>query len=64
MSPYIKTPIAARRLNVPYTQLMSLLRHGKITPPQKDTSGDYLWTEEDLAAVRTALAKARRKVRA
>lgn len=53
---FIKTPIAARLLNVPYTRLMSLLRNGKIDPPPKDTSGDYLWSEENLAAASTLLA--------
>jgi hypothetical protein len=55
MKSFVKTPIAARRLNVPYSRLMSLLRYGKIDPPQKDSSGDYLWTEEDLVAARHAL---------
>jgi hypothetical protein len=51
----VKTPIAARHLGVSYSHLMSLLRNGKVTPPQKDSSGDYLWAEADLAAARRAL---------
>ena len=53
----LKTPAAARQLNIPYSHLISLLRHGKIVPPQKDSSGDYLWTNADLAAARQALAR-------
>jgi hypothetical protein len=55
MPAYVKTPVAARRLNVSYSHLMSLLRHGKIRPPEKDSSGDYLWSERDLAVAREAL---------
>jgi hypothetical protein len=55
MQSSFKTPVAARRLNIPYSRLMSLIRHAKIVPPQKDSSGDYCWTEEDLAAVRQVL---------
>ena len=61
MQPFVKTPIAARRLNVPYSRLISLLRHGKIVPPRKDSSGHYVWAEEDLAAARLALQGRERK---
>jgi hypothetical protein len=37
--------------------LIGLLRDGKMIPPIKDSSGDYLWAEEDLAAARQALAR-------
>jgi hypothetical protein len=58
---YRKTPAAARELNVPYHSLINLIRYGKITPPERDTSGDYVWTDADLARARQALAAARRK---
>ena len=53
----IKTPVAARVLEVPYHRLISLLRDAKINPPPKDSSGDYVWGEQDLAAARQALAR-------
>jgi hypothetical protein len=56
MAPFLKTPAAARELGVPYSHLVSLLRYGKVVPPQKDSSGDYLWSEADLSAARRALA--------
>lgn len=55
MQSLMKTPIAARQLKIPYSRLMSLLRYGKIPAPHKDSSGDYLWAENDLAAARRAL---------
>ena len=58
-----KTPIAVRELNTTYYRLIELIRGNKITPPGKDTSGDYLWSDEDLERARQALeAKQRRKV--
>jgi hypothetical protein len=54
-----KTPAAADELGVNYWRLIDLLRNKKIPPPQRDTSGDYVWTDADLAAARAALAAAR-----
>jgi hypothetical protein len=51
-----KSPTAARELGVSYHQLAGLLRSRKIPPPQKDSSGDYIWTDEDLDRARQALA--------
>jgi hypothetical protein len=51
----IKTPQAARELHTSYTRLMSLLRYGQIEPPAKDSSGDYVWTDADLAAARRVI---------
>jgi hypothetical protein len=36
--------------------LSNLLRHGHVTPPVKDSSGDYVWTDADLERVRAVLA--------
>jgi hypothetical protein len=55
-----KTPIAARELGVSYHRLINLVRFGKIVPPLRDTSGDYLWTDDDLGRARAALATVRR----
>jgi hypothetical protein len=56
---YRKTPVAARELGISYSQLIGLLRYSKIAPPARDTSGDYIWADEDLARARNALAAAR-----
>jgi hypothetical protein len=59
--PFRKTTVAARELGVPYYTLIGLLRYGKIEPPGRDSSGDYLWTDADLVRARQALAAGRRK---
>ena len=55
-----KTPAVADQLGVPYWRLIDMIRARKIKPPQKDTSGDYLWGEPDIAAARAVLAARRR----
>jgi hypothetical protein len=52
---YRKTPIAVRELATTYHRLIGLIRFGKITPPARDSSGDYLWTNADLERAREAL---------
>jgi hypothetical protein len=57
-----KTTIAARELGVSYHKLFSLIRCGHIPPPEKDSSGDYLWSDADLDGVRQYLeARDRRR---
>lgn len=56
-----KSPTAAVELGISYHQLINLLRSRKITPPQKDSSGDYLWSDDDLAAARLALTLSERR---
>jgi hypothetical protein len=56
-----KTPVAARELGVAYWRLIGLLRYGKIDPPARDSSGDYIWTDEDLSRARRAFDRQRRK---
>jgi hypothetical protein len=53
---FLKTPRAASELLTTYHRLMGLIRFGKILPPLKDSSGDYVWTSEDLERARQALA--------
>ena len=55
-----KTPVAARELSISYHQLIGLIRYCKIDPPAADSSGDYLWGDEDMARARAALASLRR----
>ena len=52
----LKTPAAARALGVTYWRLVSAIRCGRLAPPAKDSSGDFVWTEEDLERARAALA--------
>jgi hypothetical protein len=56
-----KTPAAARELNTTYHKLIGLIRFGKIEPPGKDSSGDYVWNEGDLTRAHEALEAVRRK---
>lgn len=56
-----KSPLAAKELGISFYRLHGLLRARRITPPQKDSSGDYLWTDEDLERARKALAENDRK---
>jgi hypothetical protein len=63
MQKYRKSPVAAREVGTTYVGLFNLIRHGKIAAPEKDSSGDYIWTEQNLAAARQAL-EARRQRRA
>jgi hypothetical protein len=57
----LKTPVAARELGVTYHQLVGLLRFAKISPPPRDSSGDYLWFAADLERARRALKAGRRQ---
>jgi hypothetical protein len=52
---YLKTPMAALDLGVSVTRLGSLLRRRAIPAPQKDSSGDYIWSPADLRRARQAL---------
>jgi hypothetical protein len=56
-----KSPIAARELGISYSRLCWLLRADKLTPPLKDSSGDYVWADKDVEAARRALAIDRRR---
>jgi hypothetical protein len=58
---WLKTPQAAKVLGVSYWRLVSLLRCEKIEPPAKDSSGDFIWLEKDLAAARQALENGRQR---
>ncbi len=50
-----KSSAAAHELGISYSRLIRLLRSEKLKPPQKDSSGDYVRSGEDLAAARNAL---------
>jgi hypothetical protein len=57
---YCKTPMAAAACDCTYWELIGLLRSGRLTPPAKDSSGDYVWTPEDVERARAALRDGRR----
>jgi hypothetical protein len=52
---------AARELGWSITRLRSLIANGKIEPPEKDSSGDYVWSDDDLERARQAAAIDRRR---
>jgi hypothetical protein len=53
---YQKTPAVADALGISYSRLINFLRTRRLNPPQKDTSGDYVWTPEDVERARQVLA--------
>ena len=64
MSGSIKTMLAVRALDTTYHRLIGLLRFNKLNPPpEKDSSGDYIWSQEDLERARKALTVDRRRGR-
>jgi hypothetical protein len=60
----LKTSEVVRHLGTNLSRIQYLLRHGKIAPPGKDASGDFVWTSADIDAARAALAKLAPRVRA
>jgi hypothetical protein len=59
MTQHLKTPVAARELGTTYHRLIGLVRFNKIDPPQRDSSGDYIWSPADIERAREALAAGR-----
>jgi len=59
--PFLKTAAVARALGISYASLFKLIRNGRIAPPARDSSGDYIWMPDDVERAKAALAK-RRKV--
>jgi hypothetical protein len=58
---YCKTPVACRILGVPYDTVMNAIRRGRLEPPQKDSSNDYIWTQEDIDRAREFLKSRKRR---
>ena len=54
---YRKTPVAASELGIPYHTLIGLLRYNKMPPPGRDSSGDYIWTDQDMERARQVLLR-------
>jgi predicted site-specific integrase-resolvase len=58
---FLKTRAVCELLGVRYTYLANWLRDGRLTPPAKDSSGDFIWTPEDIERARAALTARRRR---
>lgn len=54
--PHLKSGAVTRLLGVPYYTLFEMMRGGHLQPPQKDSSGQFVWTEADLERARQAVA--------
>jgi hypothetical protein len=52
----LSTRAVEKLLGVSYTQLHYLINTDRMAPPQKNISGGYEWTDEDVERARTALA--------
>ena len=59
--PYLKTPVAAEVLGITLPRMYQLIRFKTIPRPQMDSSGDYVWTEQDIAAAREILERKRQQ---
>jgi hypothetical protein len=57
---FAKTGAAARQIGINALLLQSLIRANRIPRPAKDTSGQYIWTPEDIARAKAALRVDRR----
>jgi hypothetical protein len=53
----VKTPIGADQLRYPSYRLLNLLSYRRIARPARDSSGDYLWSADDLERARVAVLK-------
>jgi hypothetical protein len=56
----LKSPQVAKLIGCSYTHLMDLIRRDRVQPlPQKDCSGDYAWSDADVARARAAFESSR-----
>ncbi len=61
MPTYKKTPQVSDLLGIQYHRLISLLRSKRLVPPEKDSSGDYVWSPEDIERARQVINTSPRK---
>jgi hypothetical protein len=61
MGEFLLTRSAARQLGTTQHNLLTAIARNKFEPPAKDESGRYLWTPEDIARARQAMATDRRR---
>lgn len=57
----LKSRQLVERHGISYHRIVAALRSGKVKPPPKDCSGDYLWAEENVEELMQALATDRRR---
>jgi hypothetical protein len=62
MATYRKTMRAAKELNTSYWRLVGLIRTRRLTPPEKDSSGDYIWSDSDMERAKAAFAGGKRQM--
>jgi hypothetical protein len=55
MQMMLKTREAVKVLGTTYWTIISLIRSNRVPAPEKDISGDYIWTPKDLQLARNAL---------
>jgi hypothetical protein len=56
-----RTRRAAEELGITEGNLHYLIRSRKLRPPERDSSGDFIWRDSDLEAARQALRIDRRR---
>ena len=57
----VKSPIAAQRVGTAYHNLIVFIRTKAIPAQARDSSGHYLWSEDDIKRARQAMADRRRR---
>jgi DNA-binding transcriptional MerR regulator len=57
----LKTTAVARQEGIHYSKINDLIRSGVLTPPEKDSSGDYYWLPKDVERLRRVLAARKQK---
>jgi hypothetical protein len=53
----IKTRDVAATIGVTIGALTHALRDGRVSAPQKDSSGDYVWTQEEISQAAAAIGR-------
>jgi hypothetical protein len=57
----LKTRSAAKAIGVSLPALRSALGSGKLAPPAKDESGDFIWWPEDIERAKSVMLHDRRR---
>ncbi len=60
---YLKSRQVSEQLQIPYWKLVYILRAGMIPQPQKDASGDLIWSVRDVKNAEKALGLVRKGAR-
>jgi hypothetical protein len=57
----VKTQTVVRKLGTTYWALVALMRSGKLRPPRKDVSGDFVWSKSDVQVAKRLLQERQRR---